>query len=282
MRKARVSISRPRSARKLRQLYLDTTILYSGYFGHELEKAQIAKATDGMTLTTSRYVFTEARNHVLTFIELYFIIAAERNIANAAAIVASRRRPRMLQRGLVLIASLVDVDATKVKRLAAVSNLIMGYIEYWEDRISTILDAGLGCPLARVSFSREPGLTTSEVFDRFSSLVTCVIEDAPKCKSDAFRAANSYKIELVRADTSLSSEGAEKIQTFLNKLEPHGALPHARGLKYRCSKIGDLLIALQCPAGSRVLTLDCSFRDLCRILKREVTVLPSLASLVKG
>lgn len=234
-----------------------------------------------MALSTSRYVLTEARNHVLSFIDLYFIIAAQPTMADAAAIIASSHRHRLLQRGLVLLGSLVDAAAPKVEQLAAASNMIMGYVEYWEGRISTVLDRNLGCPLAHVSFSREPGLTISETFDRFRSMMTCTIHDPPKCNSDAFRTAESYKIELVRTDAALTSEGAEKIQAFLNKLEPHGRLPHARGLKDRCSKIGDLLIALQCPPGSRILTLDSSFIDLARILSRDVTVLPSLAALVR-
>jgi hypothetical protein len=256
--------------------------LYAGFFGHSLQKRAIQREVAGLSLVTGRYVLTEVRNQAAMFIDLYFIISAQLTIDDAAAFISSLPLQRRLQRGLILVGSMVGSGATKPEWLAAAANIIMGYVEYCEDQISEIIDRELGCPLAIVSFSREPGLTTAELLDRFRRLITCVIDEPPKCGSDKFRSADSYKIELVRTDSALSSKGAKKIQEFLNRLAPHGRLEHARGLKDRCSKIGDLIIALQCPPGTKILTLDTAYVDLGRILKRDTQLIPSLQTLARA
>ena len=232
-----------------------------------------------MSLIAGRYTFTEVRNQAASLIDLYFIISAQQTIGDAVAFISALPLQRRLQRGMALFGSMVGAGATKPEWLAAAANVIMGYVEYCEDQISELIDRELECPLATVSFSREPGLTTAEVFDRFRRLVSCVVNEPPKCASDAFRATDSYKIDLVRTDTHLSSKGAQKIQDFLNRLAPHGNLEHARGLKARCSKIGDLIIALQCPPGTKILTLDTAYVDLGRILKRDIVMILSLQAL---
>jgi hypothetical protein len=272
----RPSSSKRRDQRHRRELYLDTSILYALCFGHSLQRSAIERAIDGFSLSTCRYVFTEVHNHVASFIDAFFILSAQPTLSDAQAYIAADPNHRKLQRGFQLVGSMVGHGANKVEWLAAAANLIMGYLEYCEAIISRIIDLELNCPLAKASFCREPGLSTSDVFDRFRSLISCEINEPAKCQSDAFRQRAAYKIELVRTDAELSSGGAKKLSDFLNRLAPHGNLPHARGLRARCSKIGDLIIALQCPEGDTLLTLDTSYVDLCRILKRDVNVIPSV------
>jgi len=165
--------------------------------------------------------------------------------------------------------------------LAALANAIYAYIEIAESIVREFTEDSLGCPLALVGFSKEPGLSDAERFERFRALISCVVKEPAKCQSDEFRITKADQIESVRTDSQVDSKGIVKLRKFLDKLAA-GSIPHARGLRDRCRHIGDLLIALQCPRTAKIVALDTIYRDLGRILNRSVEIVPSLQALLKG
>ena len=214
-------------------------------------------------------------------ISIYFRFRDDESIADAVAAIADEPRIRYIKSAISILAILVNQAQSKNQALAAIENEIFLYIESAEAIVSEFIDDGLNCPLAKIAFSREPGLSTLEIFARFRSAFTCEIDTPIQCNSDSFRTRKSSRISLVRVDKSPKSIGVKKLQATLNKLHT-GQMEHARGLRYRCSKIGDLLIALQCPQNAAIVALDSAYEDLGRILKRSVILLPSLQQLQRS
>jgi NADPH:quinone reductase-like Zn-dependent oxidoreductase len=109
--------------------------------------------------------------------------------------------------------------------------------------------------------------------------MSCEIDEQPKCRQGEVRQNSARVIDLIEHDAAVKNPGTRKLQAFLAKLSS-GKLEHARGLRYRCSKIGDMLIALGCPEGAKIVSADGSFAELGRIIGRDVGILPSLAALM--
>ncbi len=263
------------------QAFLDTSVLYADFFGHELQKTAIKRRIGNRRKIACRYVLTEVHNQSLPLIRLYFSLKSGETLVNAFAVIAAGYSDRQTKMILQAMGRVMGQAASASERLAALANVIYGYIEIAEAIVSEFAEDKLGCPLALAGFSNEPGLTDAERFQRFRVLITCVINESAKCKSDEFRASNADRIERVRVDAQAASRGIVKLRAFLEKLAA-GTISHARGLRYRCSKIADLLIALQCPSKATIVALDEIYRDLGRVLNRSVEIVPSLQALNRG
>jgi hypothetical protein len=125
---------------------------------------------------------------------------------------------------------------------------------------------------------QDPALSTAQVFTAFRKAMSCEIADEPKCRQDQVKHTDARVIDLIEHDALVKNAGTRKLQAFLEKLSS-GRLPHARGLRFRCSKIGDMLIALACPKGATIVIADGSFEELGRITGRKVEIVPSLETL---
>lgn len=204
------------------------------------------------------------------------LLLTEASVQEALVVVANSPRPREAKFALLAIGHMLEPN--KVKALAHLANLVYGYVDACKNLVSEVLDSGIDCSVAVAEFEIDPWLTTPEVFTKFKEALRCEITDAPHCRQDQFRADHAGTIDLVMKDSEVSQTGAKKTQEFLEKLAK-GSLAHARGLRYRCSKIGDLIIFLQCPADAIIVTLDRAFLDFARIGRRRYILVPSLTQL---
>jgi hypothetical protein len=269
-----------RAKRATAGAYLDTSVFVMHFFGHPLQKAEVLKSVGRDRRNTCTYCFTEIKNTARALIEFYFILSDEKSVGDALRIVANDPSPsRRLKKIVGAVGGLLNDGQQKAQALAIVANQIYGFIDASYEFVSEVLDSGLSCPLSDAKFSDEPGLTTADTLERFTAALRCEIDDPPKCNQDQFRAANKNEIDLIAA-ADVKNPGTQKLQEFLRKLA-RGRPPHARGLRYRCSKIGDMIIALQCPPGRRIVSSDRAFEDLARLMDRDAETLASMSQLVK-
>jgi len=226
----------------------------------------------------SKYSLTEVKNQACGLIDFYFILQDEESLGDAL-LVANSRWGRFPKLASAAVARMLDATGSKAQALASLANVIFAYILMSHSFVSELIDDDLGCPLSDAEFSDEPGLTTAEIFLRFRESYRCEINDPPRCNQDGFRVRNARNIDLIRSDSISKNAGVKKVQVFLTKLKD-GNPVHARGLKHRCYKIGDLMIALQCPRKYLIVTSDAAFADFARVLRRDCQLLPSLAALL--
>jgi hypothetical protein len=247
------------------------------FFGHSLHIEEIRKRIAGLPILTCKYVFTEIRNQSVTLIGMYFKLIGSDTVSDAFALISESFSKRELSLAISLRSKLGTTES-KSEALAMTANIIFSYIEASEALVERFIDDGLNCPLAEVKFSTDPELTTAEVFNQFRTRVKCLATEKKKCRQDEVLRNNQRKTARVCADND-SSKSLAAMREMFEELST-GEIEHARGLKTRCSVIGDFLIALQCPKRAKIVSIDKSYIDLGRILEREVDIVPSLRALV--
>jgi hypothetical protein len=270
-----------RKKRAVRTSFLDSSVFLKNAFGHPLQQSVIARSVGMTKRIACEYTFTEINNHASRFIDFYIILRGEDSVKNAMRVAAESFNDRFGKYVFMILSEMLTEAGEKTRALAELARVIQGYIDKCYDFVSEIEDAGLSCPLSNAAFSTEPGLSTYQSFLRFKESLRCEIDDPPRCLQDQFRETNKGVIDLIRTDTLVRDDGAKSLQAYLGRLRPHGNIAHARGLRYRCSRIGDMLIAMQCPVGATIVSFDGAFTEYGRVLGRTCEILPSLGELLK-
>ncbi len=270
-----------KSAASPKEIFLETSVIRKLFFGHHLHKNLINDTIKGTKYWSSFFVLLEYKRSVLlTLIELYFVSLEEDTPQDALAYLSetySSRKPKIILNAIGEMLKDEELSNDKDKFLITLELLIASVAQRFEDLIGkNFITNRSGCPLAKLSLN--DGITTEEKYSNFIKLIKCKAD----CAIDKFWKENKSNLKNLITEGSLQRHTKNKAFNKVRLLiESHIINISAFKSITNCLKLSDIIIGLEMPANLRMLTFDKSFSSICEILKKEFTVLPSLAELKK-
>ena len=256
--------------------FLDTSVFINSFLGNSLYKQEIDNTIHLIPCYTSFFVFYEFKRSVIrTLIELYFLVDEEGPVD---AIATYKDNFKTRENGIILgaISRLLaegDISSNKQKALANLEALILNSLQDFRSMVNDFVDNKAKCPLAKASIS-----TGNVDFADFTEAIKCNAD----CTIAQFWKNHKGVLRLLTRDDIAQEH--KKNKGFRDMLPVlHEVLQdHDRGQMIRnCTKLGDVIIAIEMPDKCTMLTFDKSFESLCPLIGKEVQRLPSLSELKK-
>ena len=270
--------------------YLDTSVLRQLRFGHpEQKKALIASIPAPHYVST--YVLMEfIRGVILYYIELYFESAETRHpsFADACTFSTETFSNRNLKTLLGLTISLMqeqDFDPANPANKETCRRKLQDHIfSVAEELFSLYRNVGIAeeaCSKLRKHLARkeleERDDHMLEFSEAFKNDKTC----RSLCSVDALLKANEYRNSYQCViDKGLAAGSTPTTKKLAAALKERIDSPDDTTCT-RCSKIGDVIIAVNCPHNFQIHTLDTSFSTVAPCFSREVQIHPSTKALLK-
>jgi hypothetical protein len=252
--------------------FLETSAHINRLFGHRLLKWKIKTTAAAQPCYTSFFVFYEFKRRVVkTLINLYYAVQEEESPADALSyfmqVSRSIREIKIVLGAVSTLLSRDDLRNDKRKSLAALEILINDSLQDFLDSIKDFAPNQVKCPLAKAS---------DKSYEEFLEQIEC----KAKCTIAQFWKRHRRILQLLTRGDLI--EPHRKNRGFSDMLPLlHEVLEDCQvGQTIRnCSKLADVIIAVEMPREHTMLTFDRSFESLCPLMGKEVKRLPSLAAL---
>ena len=256
--------------------FLETSVFINRFLGHSLLKHKIKAVIGTEPCYTSFFVFYEFKRCVIkTLIELYFQVLEEDQPSDAIAYYKenfSNRENKIVIGAISALISNEDLTNNKLKFLINLERLILDILEQMGNSIKEFVSNQAKCQLGKVAIS------SSEDFEKFISQIKCRAD----CDIASFWKAH---LDILKILTQKENVELHQKNKEFNKFLP---LLYEVIKNYKvgqtiqnCSKLGDVIIAIEMPKDHTMLTFDRSFESLCQLMGKTVKRLTSLAELKK-
>ena len=250
-----------------------------------LQCAFIRDHKNGRALVISNFVRGEfIRGYVKGLIELYMAIREEDSVEDGIEWYRelAGRTPRRVADALGLtiqwfngLEDNSDVETTLVR----LGNLIRDSIFRLDEEFPNRLKDSLACDFGILDFPSEP-FSEEQVLDFYSRLVE--IPKSPDCAQCKFRQTQSQAINdaSINIDELLENVPKGPVKTQLTNIKRGPRSKLEIPSCYYCMRLGDTLIAVQCPKSWVLMTGDKgTFPTICAYLGKQVLLVPSIRDL---
>ena len=243
-------------------LFLETTLQVERIFGSERMKQLVNEAVRGRHLTTSTFVLMEFKRTITAdFVNFYNSLEHEENISEALTQLA-KSYGRHSSRYLLILSVILRERRTLSRE--KMMEILSRYIR-WDLRrrfykgIDRVIDK-VQCPLA----AREP------VFENgFHSLdVTCRKGENP-CRVSELTRENMKEVKKILGVFRGESLAKGMVELLGKVIEDPEEMDGRT-----CQLLGDVVITLEAPHDTSILTTDRLFKPLCESIGKEYYLFP--------
>jgi len=255
--------------------FIETSIARHAIFGHKAVKGEIRSIIKGKKRSSSYFVFMEyKRSFLCNLIEFYFVVKSSDTLAEALKIWNEKFQIRKIKDITFAMATLLDEGTGNFRQEIALTKLktliIDAYLQFLILINDSFVENQIKCLLGK-RYLFETGAIPSE--KDFKDFYDFFQEDyAEECQIKKYTKKNAKKLAEIVAK-AIEGQNFKQIQNVLNSQNSNNC--------YRCSTIGDSLLTLEIPKGFTVLTFDRGVDSLCKLLNKDVLLLPSASSLMK-
>ena len=257
------------------QFYLETSIQIKRVLGHPKHKALIEKTLQDSKKFSSYFIYREFKAALIVpLIDFYFILREEDTLRDAIKVYSDMCFSTRDLKEIMLFLSELDTKndySDKNKALSYVFNYIYQIYILFEDLIDGYVANISGFINNKVNLE-----FTSEGYRKFSDQLRC----SGKCGQERFWTSQSQILELL-----LKPEIDDKYykhKDFKKHLEIFAEIKNdisRADMPTRCLKLGDPIIAIECPKTFTLLSLDSIFEIYGTVLEKKYLILPSLQKL---
>ncbi len=270
---------KPHEASPKDQYYLETSIQIKRLLGHPSQKQLIESILVNSKKFSSLFIFREFKEALIVpLINFYFILREEASLSDAINVFSNvSRSTRDLKEILLFLSELIknkEAIDNKDKALAIVYSYILQFYWLFEEIIDGYVANNSGFKTNKVDLE-----FTEDGFHKFTEDIRCV----GQCGQEKFWIKQSAILDMFLDKNVNGKYGTHR--DFKNHLSIFSEIKadyKRSDMKTRCLKLGDAVIALECPQYFTLLSFDSVFEIYCSILKKDYLIFPSLTGLKKG
>jgi hypothetical protein len=241
--------------------FIDTSVIISMRFGTPGTQQTIKTILGNAKLILPEYALGELNRTIINdaiFVHNYFV--ERHTLKNIEDMLGQNKvQPRKLVRILHILSSLQKFGSRE-EILASLKLILSSGSSQYIPHAAEIIDY-LDCPLAKsVSIDNNSGYFRLHPFCSRTSA---------RCHLPEFLKRKEKEVHRILSEAVPKLKNSQKIKGILNKTlqDPEYALGK------NCIQIGDIIMALHQPSGTKFATLDRDFEPICKALEQKLVLL---------
>ncbi len=229
-------------------------------------------------LWTSNYIRQEfIRRWVMTFAHASFVIAQSTDVADGLVKLEHNFKPRYLKAIIASLSGLLRETGTIQNSRAAaeeLASLAIRWLEKFDVAFPSHVNNKCGCKRGAMTVSRvDYDHLMMELHDLYEEFQ----QEVPDCPVNGFLGLGTPNKSHKQKFLADQGTAALRVCKGLAELVASGAKISCR----KCSRIGDVIIALEQPPSWCLVHVDHAFNELCRVTGRDHLELLSVTAVEK-
>lgn len=257
--------------------YLETSVQIKRIIGHPKHKLLIENILKNSRKFSSYYIYKEFKETLLVpLINFYFILKEEETLSDAIKIISDTiYSTRDLKEIILFLSELLNERGINDKEKAL--SYIWNYTLQWYWLFSQNID-GFVNNISNFTNNKVDLIANEAGFQKFCAQLSC----KGACGQEKFWKGHSSILNLILTSTNASYERSKDFKKHIEILKEISTDYKKSDMPTRCQKLGDVIIAIECPKGFRLLSLDKIFEIYNSILEKKYMIVPSLNGINKG